>query len=159
MSVVKLDLFFLFFSYFFLAKQQSQCSSLALTSGQGVLFPLPLAAYVNLEEQKQKYSSLRLHLAKISVLSSSHHIRILIYSIWLWILKPSVPFKILFKFKAPPPPPPQPPNPSFPLMKAAQERGYETSPNVPTQVSPSLPAPLFSKSWGIFWCIRCVRNN
>lgn len=97
-------------------------------------FPPPLAAYVNLEEQKQKYSSLCLHLAKISLLASSHHIRILIYSIWIWILKPSVPFKILFKFKAPPPPPPL--NPSFPLMKAAQERGYETSPNVPTQVSP-----------------------
>lgn len=104
-------------------------------------FPPPLAAYVNLEEQKQKYSSLCLHLAKISLLASSHHIRILIYSIWIWILKPSVPFKILFKFKAPLPPPP---NPSFPLMKAAQERGYETSPNVPTQVSPLSPrSPLF----------------
>lgn len=46
-------------------------------------FLLPLAASTNLEGQNQKYSPLRLHPAKISLHSSSHHIRILIYSIWL----------------------------------------------------------------------------
>lgn len=105
------------------------------------------------EGQKQKYSSLHLHPAMISLFSVSHHIRILIYTIWLWILKSSVPFKILFKFKAPPPF-------ALPLMKAAQERGYETRPTVLLlDKSPSLSPFSSLKARGIFWCIRCVRNN
>lgn len=105
------------------------------------------------EVQKQKYSSLYLHPAKISLLSISHHIRILIYTILLWILKSSVPFQIIFKFKAP----------RHSLFHWWRQPMREAMRHVLTYyylISLPILSPFSSlKARGIFWCIRCVRNN
>ena len=95
--------------------------------------------------------------AKISLLSSSHHIRILIYSIWLWILKSSVPFKILFKFKASPSPPPSRPLHWWRRSRRGAMRRVLTLHHLISLPTPPQPLPSLKVYWDFLMHPMCQK--